>query len=310
MKKTLALCLLAFGCGGKSSKLPDGGDPRDVSGNYTITYDNKYTLKFVTAAGEKEVTQTGTGVANFGTYQGQAVTVDLAAFCAKPEIKCPTESFWAKTAITQPNLEANSFNLQELRVIDDTVHVPDAGVKARSLTGLVDHGNQDKFLLGLGASSASNANCIAVDVSLAGGRFSRVGEKTVTTMEYRTADNKPCDPDAGVPDAGAKDAGSSSDAGPTDAGVSDGGVPGPTCTLRPVTRTTAPVGAAVDGIKEGKVALWWAGGCAFGPIGVGATFILETGYTAKRTGEFDPPPFTPAPVSIPDGGLDPDGGVP
>jgi hypothetical protein len=34
---------------------------------------------------------------------------------------------------------------------------------------------------------------------------------------------------------------------------------------------------------------------------------LETGFTGTRTGNYDPPPFTPAQVVLPDGGLD--GGV-
>ena len=37
--------------------------------------------------------------------------------------------------------------------------------------------------------------------------------------------------------------------------------------------------------------------------------FLETGYTGKRTGDFDPPPFTPAPVVLPDSGFPEDGGA-
>ncbi len=68
-----------------------------------------------------------------------------------------------------------------------------------------------------------------------------------------------------------------------------------------------PEAAAVNGIKEGRIGLAWAGGCAFGPFLVGATLYLETGYTGARTGAFDPPPYTPVPVVLPDGGF-PDGG--
>ena len=78
------------------------------------------------------------------------------------------------------------------------------------------------------------------------------------------------------------------------------------CTLVPITQLVVPPGAKVDGIKEGKVFLGWAGGCAFGPILAGATLTLETGYVGARTGNYDPPPFTPAPVVLPDGGADAD----
>ncbi len=293
------LCVLGCACG-KITRLPDGGDPRDVSGNYTVVYDNTYTLHFLTESGQVDVSQSGEGTASFGMYKGQSLTLDLAQFCAKPEVRCPTELLWAAVAIEQPSLEKNELALQELRVIDNTVHVRDAGLKAGSLSGLIDHGNADRFLLGLGAQAASSANCAAFDVSWAGGRFSHAGETVAMRMEYRDSFGRPCDPAAGVkPDGGAPDAGSAQ----TDGGVA-------TCALRPVTSITHPFGSEVDGIKEGKVAMWWAGGCAFGAIGVGTTFVLETGFTAKRTGAFDPPPYTPAPIAVPDGGLLPDGGVP
>jgi hypothetical protein len=122
-------------------------------------------------------------------------------------------------------------------------------------------------------------------------------------MEYRNEVDKPCDPDAG---RGAADAGMT---GLSDAGSSaDGGMVVHTCALKSVTKFSYPQGANVDGIKDGKLGLAWAGGCAFGPILVGATLYLETGYTGRRTGDFDPPPFTPAPVTQPDGGFPEDAG--
>ena len=303
--------VVTFSCGGFQG---NGSTPeeRDVSGNYALTYDNQLKIKLNVAGAVREVTQTGYGgVVDFGMVNGNPTTLDLSAFCAKPEVQCPSEAFWSKVAITQPDLRANNLDLQKLVVVNDTNHMLDAGVRAPSLSGLVDHNQQDKFLLGLGIEGGSNQACVALAVSLAGGRFSRAGERLETTMEPRTMAGRVCSLDAGVPDAGA-DAGT--DAGTSDGGAdggSDGGVPpgylpdgGLDCTLVPITRLVVPPGARVDGIKDGKVFLGWAGGCAFGPILAGATITFETGYTGRRTGDYDPPPFTPEPVVLPDGGLD------
>ncbi len=279
--------LLATMCGPQQPGR-GGDDPRDVTGNYDITYDDHLKLQLNIGGAVREVEQDGYGaIADFGTYNGQPVRLDLMQFCAKPEVKCPSEAFWKKVAIDQPNLDNNGFDLQELRVINDEVHVLDAGQRAASITGLVDHGSQDKYLIGLGINGGASQSCAAIDVSFTYGRFSRKGEKLETVMEYRDPDNKACSPDAGTLTA-------------------DGGVK--PCELRSVQRLTHPAGADVDGIKDGKIGLAWAGGCAFGPFLVGATLYLETGYTGKRTGDFDPPPFTPVPVTQPDAGFPVDDG--
>jgi hypothetical protein len=41
---------------------------------------------------------------------------------------------------------------------------------------------------------------------------------------------------------------------------------------------------AVDGIQQGRVKLGWLGGCAFGPLLIGATLAVETGYVGTRVG--------------------------
>lgn len=297
---TLALLVLVLvSCGGRGGPGPGEADPRDVSGNYTLTYDDRLTLKLDVGGALREVTQSGYGgVVDFGVVNGNRVTLDLTAFCARPEVQCPSEAFWAKTAITQPNLSANRLALQQLAVVNDTVHTLPAGERAASLSGLVDHANDDRFLLGLGASAGSNQACAALSLSLAGGRFSRVGERVELTTEGRTQTNAPCPLDGGFDGGAAVDAGFFPDGGARDGGQAL------VCSPRTITRYVAPPDAGVEGIKDGRVFLGWAGGCAFGPILVGATLTLETGFTGVRTGPYDPPPFTPAPIVLPDGGLD------
>ena len=282
---------------------PGEEDPRDVTGNYDITYDNKLKLQLNIGGAVREVVQDGYGqIVDFGVYNGQPVTLDLQQFCAKPEVTCPSEGFWSKVAIDQPNLKKNGFDLQELRVINNEDPNPPVGQKAKSVTGLVDHANSDRYLIGLGLRGGVQGACAAIDVSFASGRFSHQGEKEVTTMEYRGSDNKPCDPDAGTMMA--------SDAGESDGGLADAGTP-KVCALKAIKRITWDDGAPIAGIKDGKVGYGWAGGCAFGPFLAGATLYLETGYTGARTGDFDPPPFTPEPVTQPDGGFpESDGGSP
>lgn len=305
----LALFSCGGGGGGGSTK-----QERDVSGNYALTYDDQLKLRLAVGGAVREVTANGYGgIVDFGSVNGQPVTLDLTQFCARPEVQCPSEAFWSKVAVTQPNLSANTLDLQQLTVVNDMVRDLDAGVRAASLSGLVDHNNADRFLLGLGLEGGANQACAAIGVSLAGGRFSRVGERTETTMELRTSKGKVCSLDGGVAEDAGVDDGGVDDAGVMDAGLllPDGGVD---CTLVPVKRLVIPPGAAVAGINDGRVFMGWLGGCAFGPVLVGATLTIETGFTGRRTGDYDPPPFTPAPVVLPeDGGIDAgmaeDGGV-
>lgn len=293
----------------KPPDAPKGFDARDVRGNYALTYDNSLKIRLGLAGGTREVTANGYGnIVDFGTYNGQPLKLDLTAWCARPEIQCPSEVFWSKVAIDQPDLKANGLTLQKLVVVDDTVHALDAGVRAAVVAGLINNDDFDRFVVGLGASGASNSNCLLLGLSLAGGRISREGEKIETATEFRFPDGKPCDPDAGVPDAGPVDAGPVADAGAADGGASDAGAAdaGAPLVCGPVTvkRLVIPKGALPDGIAEGRIGVGWAGGCAFGPIVAGALLTIETGYSGKRTGDYDPPPFTPVEVTLPDAGFD------
>lgn len=286
MQKNHVAVLMTLSCGLACG----GGDPveRDVTGNYAIRYDDQLRLQLNVGGAIREVTMNGYGgVADFGVINGSPVTLDLTDFCAKPEVQCPSELLWSKVAVDQPDLERGA-DLQTLVVIDNEQRTFDAGVRAPAVAGLIDHANNDRFIIGLGAEAGVNGNCAALGISLAGGRFSRVGEREVTSLEPRTQKGRPCALDAGVDaDAGAL--------------LADGGVD---CSLVEVTKLVAPAGAVVNGVKDGTVFVGWAGGCAFGPALVGATLTLQTGFTGTRTGDFDPPPYTPAEVVVPDGGFD------
>lgn len=315
------LVVATLGCGGGSGSTPE---ERDVSGNYAVSYDNKLTVKLDVGGAVREVNVDGYGgVVDFGVINGQPATIDLNAFCAKPEVQCPSETLWTQVAIHQPDLKRSSWDLQKLEVIDDRAHALDAGVKAGAVGGLVDHAQTDRYLLGLGATGGANQACFVLGLSLASGRFTRIGEHLEPFTEYRFQNGQRCDAglgvdagatdagrgDAGSADAGAADAGSSSpdasiaDAGLADAGATDAGV---VLVCKPVTvqRVVAPAGAKVDGITDGKIFVGYTGGCAFGPFLAGATVTFETGYVAKRTGAFDPPPYVAPPLVLPDGGLD------
>ena len=290
--------LVTFSCGGRGGPQDGGVDPRDIRGNYAIQYDNRLKLSILLGGGVRTVEAgTDAGTIDFGYINGQPVTLDLSAYCARPEVTCPSEAFWKKVAIDQPNLQQNNFNLQVMTVIDDTVHVLDAGQRAAAAGGLVDHGNADRFLLGLGLNGGASQACAALAASFSHGRFTHVGETVSTVTVYRYANGQACNPDGGAVDGGAPDAG----------GLPDGGQL--SCNGAQVQQINYPAGAAVSGIAEGKVSLAWAGGCAFGPVLAGAVLLAETGYTGTRTGNYDPPPFTPAPVVQPDAGLETDGGA-
>lgn len=314
-------CGVLLGCGRGSSV-----EERDVRGNYTLTYDNQLKLKLNIGGAIREATASGYGdVVDFGVYQGQPVKLNLREFCDKPEVKCPSEQFWPSVSIDQPELQKSRADLQVLHVIDNTRHTLPAGEKAQALAGLVNHKDADRFIVGLGADRGTAQACAAFAVSFAAGRFSREGEMVSTVFEYRRPNGLECAPpvvnscDAGAIDAGSMDGGMdggsnagcpdggvmAADAGMGDAGSNDGG---DRCSLVPVTQLKQNPHAPIDGIKDGRIGFAWAGGCAFGPFLVGATLYLETGYSGERTGPFDPPPYTPAGVVLPDGGF-PDGGT-
>lgn len=282
-----ALLLLA-GCGPTTQ---DGAARAwDVRGNYALTHENRLTVKLDVGGAVRERTASGTDTVDFGSVNGQPVTLDLAAFCAKPEVQCPSETLWKQVAVDVQEVERDQA-LHVVQFVRNDIRDLSAGQKAEVVGGLVDHSQEDRFLLGLGARSAGQGNCGAIAISLAGGRFTRLGERMETKTTVIDATGKACTAlDGGVSDAGvALDGGFSGDGG---------------CTVKSDLVRVIPAGAPVNGIAEGKVALGFLGACAFGPALVGATLTIESPFTGLRTGPFDPPPYTPIPPQFADGGTD------
>jgi hypothetical protein len=56
-----------------------------------------------------------------------------------------------------------------------------------------------------------------------------------------------------------------------------------------VEQLVIPPGAAVAGIVDGRVGMGFSGGCAFGPLLLGATLTIETGFVGERIGPYSPP---------------------
>lgn len=252
----------------------DKNPASDVRGNYALVWDNllELTLKIGGAVYRATATsETSTVTFNGASAGGQPVRLDLNAFCSQTEVLCPSETLWAKVAIDQPNLAAQVPNSHVINVVDDTLHELPAGQQAEVRSGLVNQRDEFGLVLGAGARGGGQqgvGGCALLALSTAGGRFSHQGE----TIEQP-------------------------------APVEDGGIALDGRVTVPVV--SWPAGAPVDGIKDGKLRLGFLGGCAFGPILVGATLEIVTGFSGTRTGAFDPPPFTPlAPEDVPPGIVD------
>ncbi len=256
----------------------DTNPASDVRGNYDLAFDDRITIKLDIAGAKQEVEGSESGTATF-QINGEPVTLDLAAFCAKDEVKCPSEVLWTQVSVDQPNIAAANPNTHVLNVIDNRVHEPPPGVAAEVIGGLV--GADDRFTLLVGGQTRGNGDCGLLALSVAEGRFSHQGETVV---------DEPANP-AFI------DGGTALDGGTLDGGTAlDAGF---------VSRLVIPPGAPVDGIKDGRLRVGFLGVCAFGPAVLGATLELSTGFAGTRIGAFDPPPFTPVdPETVPEGIVD------
>jgi hypothetical protein len=305
----------------------DGPVDWDVRGNYALTYDDRLVLKLNIGGAIREATADGWGdVVDFGTHEGEPLVLDLAEHCARPEVQCPSELLWSHVAVDQQDVQ-HAWDGHFIRVIDATDPEPPPGVHAASRGGFVDHRQKGVFLVGLDSQAAGNEHCAALAISLAGGRFARVGEAWVTETIHRDQTGARCEPDDDEDDledetngngngeaedeeeenGNGEDGGDEAEDGDDETeengaadeteenGAADEDEETRRCDPVEVERLTWTPGAAIAGIEDGKVVVGWAGGCAFGPILIGATLTVETGFTGVRTGAFEPPPFVSPP---------------
>lgn len=280
--RRLVWCLILVGC-----VPPDAAPPPAVRGNYQLEHENKLTLKLDIGGVVHEKNAAGYDeVIDFGTHEGQEIKLDLNEFCRRDDVVCPNEALWSKVSIDQPNLRSRKIDAYVINVINNTERDLPAGRKAEVHGGFVTV-PENKFLIGIGAQGESNEACGVAGIALASGRFTHKGEAMTPTSTWKDPTGAPCEP-------------------PTDEAAEDDAAE---CTERVTHKLTWPKGAPIDGIAEGKVAIAYLGACAFGPAIVGATLTIETPFTGTRTGEFDPPAFTPIqpPDSLPDLDDDDDG---
>lgn len=245
----------------------DENPASDARGNYSLDYDDRLTLRLKIGGATQEQTAGEDEVVTFETDTGP-VSIDLGAFCARDDVNCPSEALWTEVSVDQPNIDTQNPNTHVVNFINNTERDLPQGQRAQVVSGLVDE--RDRFGLLIDARQAGQGDCGLLAISTAGGRFSHEGER----LEEIPVE---------------------------DAGVVDGGAPA--IEGAPRTRLVWDEGAPVVGIEEGKVTLGFLGACAFGPALVAATLEIETGFVGTRTGDFDPPPFTPLDPQTVDGGL-------
>jgi hypothetical protein len=274
-----ALPAIALGASILACVSPDGGGgvppgevaPWDVRGNYALEYDNKLTITLNVGGVERRATANGPDeIVDLGTYMGEPLKLDLGEYCAREEVVCPSEALWDEISISQQDVQTK-FDAHIINVIDNTNRDLPAGQRAGVIGGFVNHKDLDRFVLGIDGQSASEGDCGALAISLAAGRFQREGEHTEEVTFYKDAEGKVCDPEVvteGCDEEHTRD------------------------------QLVIPPDGAIIGIADGKVGIGWLGACAFGPVVAGATLTIETGFHGTRTGDFDPPEFTP--IEMPD----------
>jgi hypothetical protein len=268
----LALCASILACvGPEGNGVPPGEvAPWDVRGNYALEYDNKLTITLNVGGVERRATANGPDeIVDLGTYMGEPLKLDLGEYCGREEVVCPSEALWDKVSISQQDVDKR-FDAHIINVIDNTDRDLPPGQRAGVVGGFVNHKDLDRFTLGIDGQSASEGDCGALAISLAAGRFQREGERTEEVTYYKDAEGKECDPQA----------------------MTEG------CEEHTRDQLIIPPDGAITGITDGKVGIGWLGACAFGPVVAGATLTIETGFVGTRTGDFDPPEFTP--IEMPD----------
>ncbi|MDO9280718.1 MAG: hypothetical protein Q7U06_02350 [Pseudomonadota bacterium] len=157
---TSGLLLLACAGGGTA---PDGAAAdQDVRGVYAVTWADDLTIRLDIGGAVQEATAGTDEVVTFNAPDGSPLELDLAAYCADPNVVCPSEAWPAEVAIDQDDPTVSS-DLHTLRAWD-------AVTPGAVVSGAVDH-RSDQLLFGLDGASGSGGNCAALALSLAGGTF-------------------------------------------------------------------------------------------------------------------------------------------
>jgi hypothetical protein len=175
VRHALAAALLVAGCSiGPTGEL---GPAWDVRGNYALTYDDHLGLELTIAGAARRATWTS-GTIDFGSSGGMPLQLDVAAFCARADIACPSEALPQRVSIDQRDADRDLAQ-HALDVVDDTRAA--VGAEPLRAAGLVDHTRQDTFRIDLASSSGG---CSAGG-SAATGRFTHRGEAVHAEPVYR-----------------------------------------------------------------------------------------------------------------------------
>jgi hypothetical protein len=237
----------------------------DMQGHYRLTADDTIKVTLNIGGVERRATTSGEDqIVDLGMHKGQPLVLNLSEYCGREEVVCPSEALWREMAVHQKDV-SKGYDAHVVNFID--LATPPEGQKAPVLGGFVNHKDRDRFILGIDGDNAKNGDCGALAISLAAGRFERAGERMETYTAYVDEKGKVCDPSE------------------------EPGEDATTCTPTERERLVIPPNGEVIGIQQGKIGMGWLGLCAFGPIVAGATLTIETGFTAKRFADLDPPEF-------------------
>ncbi|MDP2309823.1 MAG: hypothetical protein Q8P18_27640 [Pseudomonadota bacterium] len=154
--------LLILACADGGTAPPAAPSDQDVRGVYAVTWSDELTIRLDIGGAVQEVTAGVDEVVTFNAPDGSPLELDLGAYCADPNVLCPSEAWPAEVAINQDNPTVQS-DLHTLRAWD-------ALAPAAVVGGAVDHRN-DQLLFGLDSASGGSESCAALAISLAGGTF-------------------------------------------------------------------------------------------------------------------------------------------
>ena len=193
---SVALGLSALACLGAPANSGQSEDTArwDVRGNYLLEYDDVIEVTLNIDGVERRATASGEDqFVDLGTHRGEEVKLDLREYCAREEVTCPSEALWSQISIAQQDVE-RGLDVHVINVIDNTERDLPPGERAGVVSGLVDHRDRDRFLLGIESTNAQQGGCGALAISVAGGRFEHAGESVEQFSVHTDAQGVECDP--------------------------------------------------------------------------------------------------------------------